>query len=260
MRPRKWSKETGYRLLKLVYHNGFKVSHFRAVERAARKGGSMIELSGGYVVVQVSGKRFVLKMRYNGIRKGRHEDCYRVISNHTSFEDALKAFQRLSQGIDDRDSIIPVAEYIKRLEEANAKTAEVIQNSLIQHFYMDIPAAKGEEASPLHPIAELIPIGRNNAIKREKLVERCVGAGLVDPNAKESTKDRATRELIRKARREYVILNLSDGDGYYRVSREDMQDLQRYIRQEENRAKASFKNLSLAKKLYEDYKHGRIKA
>ena len=35
-------------------------------------------------------------------------------------------------------------------------------------------------------------------------------------------------------------------------------DLKRYIRQEEKRAKSTFKNLAMAKKLYEDYKHGRI--
>lgn len=66
------------------------------------------------------------------------------------------------------------------------------------------------------------------------------------------------RNLIKIARRDYVILNLSNGKGYYRVSKEDMEDLRRYIRQETNRGKEIFRNLTIAKKLYEDYKHDRL--
>lgn len=106
-------------------------------------------------------------------------------------------------------------------------------------------------------IADLIPIGRNNAISRKLLTDKCISAGLIDKNI--SDKDRAMRRLLEKARRDYTILNISDGNGYYRVSREDLQDLQRYIKQEDNRAKAAFRNHALAKKLYEDYKAGRIK-
>lgn len=106
-------------------------------------------------------------------------------------------------------------------------------------------------------IADLIPIGRDNAISRKLLTDKCISAGLIDKNI--SDKDRAMRRLLEKARRDYTILNISDGNGYYRVSREDLQDLQRYIKQEDNRAKAAFRNHALAKKLYEDYKAGRIK-
>lgn len=109
---------------------------------------------------------------------------------------------------------------------------------------------------PATTIADLIPVGRDNAISRKVLAQLCVQHGLIDDSIKD--KDRAMRILIQKDRRDYVILNLSTGEGYYRVSREDMQDLQRYIRQEENRAKASFRNVQLAKALYEDYKHDRV--
>ena len=105
-------------------------------------------------------------------------------------------------------------------------------------------------------IAELIPIGRNNAIRRNDLIEKCVVFGLIDQNV--SDKDREMRRLLQKARLDCTILNLSDGNGYYRVSREDLQDLLRYSKQEGNRAKASFRNHILAKKLYEDYQSGRI--
>lgn len=106
-------------------------------------------------------------------------------------------------------------------------------------------------------IISLIPVGRNSAIKRNELVKRCIEHGLVDDNA---NADRQMRLLIKQARIDFVILNLSDGNGYYRPALDDAQDLQKYIRQEEKRAKQTFKNISLARKLYEDYAHGRIKS
>lgn len=104
-------------------------------------------------------------------------------------------------------------------------------------------------------VADLIPIGRENAISREKLTQKCISSGLIE-NSKDS--DRRMRLLVSKARIDYTILNLSDGNGYYRPSHDDLLDLQRYIRQEESRAKSTFRNLSLAKKLYEDLKVGRL--
>lgn len=115
---------------------------------------------------------------------------------------------------------------------------------------------KQATGKPITTVADLIPVGRENAISRKALVSLCVAHGLIDDSIKD--KDRAMRALVQKARIDYVILNLSNGDGYYRVSKDDMQDLQRYIRQEEKRAKASFKNLKKARALYEDFKYGRI--
>lgn len=107
-------------------------------------------------------------------------------------------------------------------------------------------------------IIDLIPIGRENAVSREYLVTRCVETGLVVDNKKLESKDRAMRRLLEHARIDYTILNLSDGEGYYRPSREDLQDLQRYIRQEESRGKATFRNIANAKALYEDFRRGRV--
>lgn len=118
----------------------------------------------------------------------------------------------------------------------------------METFSIYKPVAKGK---PIITIADLIPIGRENAIKREELLRRCIEAGI-------AFTDRAMRKLLERAKMDYVILNHSDGNGYYRPSREDMQDLQRYIRQEEKRAKSSFRNIKRAKALYEDYKNGRI--
>ena len=105
-------------------------------------------------------------------------------------------------------------------------------------------------------IADLIPIGRENAISRKMLTQLCVQNNLIDFSVKD--KDRAMRNLIEKDRRDFVILNLSNGEGYYRPTVDDVQDLQRYIRQEESRAKASFRNLKKARALYEDFKHSRL--
>lgn len=113
-----------------------------------------------------------------------------------------------------------------------------------------------EKKEPAITIADLIPIGRENAINRNALTELCVSFGLIDERIKD--KDRLMRELISKARIDYTILNLSDGNGYYRPSKDDLLELQRYIRQEEKRAISTFKNLEMAKKLYEDYKSGRL--
>lgn len=117
---------------------------------------------------------------------------------------------------------------------------------------------KAAPTPPAITIIDLIPVGRDNAISRDYLVTLCVQKGLVDQKLRPESRDRAMRRLLEKERLDYTILNLSDGEGYYRPSRDDLQDLQRYIRQEENRAKSTFRNISNAKALYEDYKHGRI--
>ena len=125
-----------------------------------------------------------------------------------------------------------------------------------RHFEITMPSAK-TAGGPIVTIADLIPVGKENAISRKMLTEKCVSAGLIDEHI--SDKDRSMRKLLEKARLDYTILNISDGNGYYRVSHDDLQDLQRYIRQEDSRAKAAFRNHALAKKLYEDYKCGRVK-
>lgn len=111
-------------------------------------------------------------------------------------------------------------------------------------------------------IVEFIPTGRDNAISRKILTQLCIKNGLIDVRTKDP--DRRMRLLVEKARMDYTILNLSDGSGYYKLTSEtkasldELQDLQRYIRQEESRAKATFKNLSMAKSLYEDYRSDRL--
>ena len=126
----------------------------------------------------------------------------------------------------------------------------------MERFAVYTPIAT--QTPPAITIIDLIPVGRDNAISRDYPVTLCVQNGLVDENKSPESKDRAMRRLLERARLDYTILNLSDGEGYYRPSKDDLQDLQKYIRQEENRAKSTFRNISNAKALYEDYKRGRL--
>lgn len=105
-------------------------------------------------------------------------------------------------------------------------------------------------------IVDFIPFGRDNAITSKMLIQKCVKEGLIAENS--NNKDREKRRLLEKARVDYTILNLSDGNGYYRPTYDDLMDLQRYIRQERKRAVQTFKNIKMAKKLYSDYQSGRI--
>lgn len=83
-------------------------------------------------------------------------------------------------------------------------------------------------------IAEYIPFGANNAIKRNVLVD-LLGCS-----------DREVRRMIEVARQEgAVILNFSDGKGYFRPEKKE--EVEKYIRQEEARAKSIFFNLKSAK-------------
>lgn len=97
-------------------------------------------------------------------------------------------------------------------------------------------------------IIDLIPEGRDNAISREQLLTKCKDAGLCYT-------DRHMRLLIEHEKTDFVIL-AREGGGYYRPTHDDMLDLNRYIRQETKRAISVFKNIKLAKAMYEDFKRG----
>lgn len=84
-------------------------------------------------------------------------------------------------------------------------------------------------------IVELIPFGKENAIKREELLQRYEGT------------DRSMRRELQEARKHDVIVNLSDGSGYFRPA--DRYELAAYIAQETARARAIEKSIRVAKKL-----------
>ena len=75
-------------------------------------------------------------------------------------------------------------------------------------------------------IEQYIPFGEENAISRKRLAQ------ITELN------DRKLREAISRARRDTVILNLSNGQGYFRPIEGKEDDLVvRYYKQEESRLK-----------------------
>ena len=214
------------------------------------------DLLGGYFIEQKKADSFVLKEEYSGKRNGKEVMCDRVRGYHPTFEDAAKRFLELYAGDKTDKAYTSLLEYINDLKKVNSEAVNAVQESMMQRFVMYVPTGDGPKDE--HSIIDLIPVGRDNAISRKLLVQLCVNNGLIDGNRSPASQDRQMRKLIEKARLDYVILNLSDGNGYYRVSREDLQDLQRYIRQGENRAKSTFRSLTMAKKMYEDLKAGRL--
>ena len=75
-------------------------------------------------------------------------------------------------------------------------------------------------------IVDYIPFGKENAISRQQL-ERVTGLS-----------DRDVREAISLARRNTVILNLSNGKGYFQPIQGEEDDLVvKYFKQEDSRLK-----------------------
>lgn len=84
-------------------------------------------------------------------------------------------------------------------------------------------------------IADFIPVGKENAISRSQLVKL---TGL---------SDRIVRDMIALERRNTAILNLQNGAGYYIPSESDKGEIERFVKQEEARAKSIFWSLRGAK-------------
>ena len=84
-------------------------------------------------------------------------------------------------------------------------------------------------------IVDYIPFGEENAVERFELMDK-----IMKP-------DREIRRMIEDARRSgVIILNLSNGKGYFRPDKKE--EILRYIRQEEARARSIHRNLKAAKK------------
>lgn len=85
-------------------------------------------------------------------------------------------------------------------------------------------------------IVKFIPFGRENAVSRDKL------------SAEIGCSDRVMRDLINNARKRVVIINIQNGNGYYRPTNEDAAEVEKFKRQEENRAKEIFRGLQPVRK------------
>jgi len=71
---------------------------------------------------------------------------------------------------------------------------------------------------------DMIPVGRENAISRTQL---CIMTGMTD---------RQMRREIHDLRRDYCILNVQDGNGYFRPTKKEAPLVRRFVLQERSRA------------------------
>ena len=127
----------------------------------------------------------------------------------------------------------------------------------MEHCSMYKPMAKGEaKVDKVEIFAELIPKGKENAIKRDDLTLKCVESGLIGIDAVD--KDRAMRNLLAKARIDYSITNDGDGSGYYRPSKEDYESLRKNNNRENKKAISTLGGLKTNKAIAEDYRVGRL--
>lgn len=129
----------------------------------------------------------------------------------------------------------------------------------MEHFVMYVPVAKGKsKVDKVEILAELIPKGKENAITREELIDKCIENGLVKADSERENQDRAMRKLIQKARLNYSITNNGDGTGYYRPSKEDYQNLRKNNNRENKKAISTLGGLKTNKAIAEDYRVGRL--
>ena len=134
------------------------------------------------------------------------------------------------------------------------------KEKLLGTFYINKPVAKGSYIpDKIDIFIGLFTPGKENAIKRDELTQRCVGAGLIGFCTKD--KDRAMRNLIAVVKRDYnvKITNDGDGEGYYIPTLKESVQLARNNKREDKKAISTLKNNKGNKALYEDYKHGRVK-
>ena len=105
-------------------------------------------------------------------------------------------------------------------------------------------------------LIDLIPYGKDNAISRKMLVQQADFYGLIPP--KVGSKDRYVRKLIQYARENNVIIAKPRG-GYYIPDENDATELAEYIATEHGRALAIHTDLVMARRVFEDMVHGRLK-
>lgn len=129
----------------------------------------------------------------------------------------------------------------------------------METYFINTPRAKGiKRPDKLEIFISLLGHGKENAIKRSDLVERCVGAGLIDKDTKD--KDRSMRKLIARAKIDFNIQITNDGkgEGYYIPTFRESIQLAKNNKREDKKAVSIFRNNKGNKALSEDYKAGRV--
>ena len=130
----------------------------------------------------------------------------------------------------------------------------------METYFINVPRAKGiKRPDKVEVFISLLGYGKENAIKRSDLVERCVVAGLIDKDTID--KDRSMRKLLARARCDYNIKITNDGKGggYYLPTAKESIQLAKNNKREDKKAVSIFRNHKGNKALEEDYRTERIK-
>lgn len=129
----------------------------------------------------------------------------------------------------------------------------------METFTIYKPVAKGSsKPDKIDIFIGFFTPGKENAIKRDELTQRCVTSGLIAEKSKD--KDRAMRNLIARVKVDYNIQITNDGDGvgYYMPTQKESLQLARNNNRIKKHALSTLKNNKGNNALSEDYKHGRL--
>lgn len=129
----------------------------------------------------------------------------------------------------------------------------------METYYINIPKANGvKKVDKVEEFIKLLQYGKENAIKRNDLTEKCVLAGLIGDETKD--KDRAMRKLMQRAKIDYNIKITNDGkgEGYYIPTFKEYRELAKNNKREDKKAVSIFRSQKGNKQLEEDYKTERI--
>lgn len=103
-------------------------------------------------------------------------------------------------------------------------------------------------------ILDLIPKGKENAINRNILTEKCILNGLIDKNVKDP--DRAMRNLLGDVRGSCLVCNV--GSGYFIATKEDKEELSKDINASKSRIRKQAEDIRYKEKFLEDIEKGRL--
>lgn len=127
----------------------------------------------------------------------------------------------------------------------------------METFHIYQPIAKGKpKPDKVDIFMSFFTPGKENAIKRDDLTQKCVDAGLIGVDVVH--KDRAMRNLLQRAKIDYSITNDWDGQGYYIPTPKEAVRLDKNNARIDKHAASTFRGGKVNKALSEDYKHGRI--
>lgn len=127
----------------------------------------------------------------------------------------------------------------------------------METFHIYTPMANGEhKPDKVEIFMSFFTPGKENAIKRDDLTQKCVDAGLI--NADVADKDRAMRNILKRAKLDYSITNDGDGTGYYRPTKEESKRLEKNHKRERKKGISTIVGEKYNGATLEDYKHDRM--